>query len=86
MTLNAGSYTLTFQIARAPCCTGPIVQPIRVSVDGVQMGALISPPSKQFTLVSVPISVPTTGVHTITFAGTDGTGDRTAFIDKVTLN
>ena len=67
VTLNAGSYTLAFQAAQRACCAAPNVQPIRVSVDGVQIGSLISPSSTTFAAFSIPFSVATTGAHTITF-------------------
>jgi hypothetical protein len=87
LNLNAGSYTLSFQAAQRPyeCCSAPYVQPIEVMVDGTQVGNMVSPPSTSFTAFSITFTVASSGTHTITFAGTDATGDKTTFIDAVTL-
>ena len=84
LSLNAGSYTLSFQAARRDCCVAPYVQPVQVSVDGVPVGGLVSPASTNFSSVSIPFSVATSGAHTIAFTGTDPS-DKTTFIDLVTL-
>jgi predicted Zn-dependent protease len=84
VSLNAGSYTLSFQAARRNCCVSPYVQPVKVTVDGVQIGSLVSPASTSFSLVSIAFTVGSSGAHTIVFAGTDGT-DKTTFIDAVTI-
>ncbi len=84
ITLNAGSYTLSFQAARRSCCVSPFVQPVKVSIDGTQIGGLISPASTSFAAFSIPFSVGTTGAHTITFTGTDS-NDKTTFVDSVTI-
>jgi hypothetical protein len=82
--LNAGSYTLSFRAAQRACCVAPYVQPLKVSVDGAQIGALISPASTSFGPYNIAFSVATSGAHTISFAGTDP-GDKTSFIDAVTI-
>ena len=82
--LNAGSYTLAFQAARRNCCISPYVQPIKVAVDGTQIGALVAPASTSFALVSIGFTVGSSGAHTISFTGTDP-ADKTTFIDAVTL-
>jgi large repetitive protein len=84
LSLTAGSYTLSFQAAQRSCCDVPYVQPIMVSVDGTQIGGLVSPASASFSSFSIPFSVSSTGAHTITFTGTDP-NDKTTFIDVVTL-
>ncbi len=84
LTLGVGTYTLSFKAAQRGCCVSPFVQPVKVTLDGVQIGGLISPPSKSFTAFSVVLSVAASGTHTIGFAGTD-TSDKTTFIDAVTL-
>jgi hypothetical protein len=84
LSLNAGSYTLSFQAARRSCCVAPYVQPIKVTIDGTQIGSLVSPASTSFTVFSIPFSVATTGAHTLTFTGTDP-NDKTTFIDSVTV-
>jgi hypothetical protein len=80
LSLNAGSYTLSFQAARR----GSQVQPVKVTIDGTQIGNLISPASSSFSAFSIPFSVATTGAHTIVFTGTDP-NDKTTFIDSVTV-
>ena len=85
VTLSAGSYTLSFQAARRTCCVAPNVQPVKITVDGTQVGGLISPASTGFSLVSITFSVASTGTHTIAFAGTDPS-DKTTFIDEVALS
>jgi len=84
LSLNAGTYTLSFQAAQRPCCVAPNVQPIKVSVDGTQIGALVSPASTSFASFSIVFSIATSGAHTISFAGTDPS-DKTSFIDSVTV-
>jgi hypothetical protein len=84
LSLNAGSYTLSFQAARRSCCVAPYVQPIKVTIDGAQIGGLVSPASTSFSIFSIPFSVATTGAHTIVFTGTDA-NDKTTFIDSVTI-
>ena len=87
ITLNAGSYTLTFQAARRSFSEpAGSVQPIRVSIDGQQIGPLVTPSSTVFSSFSIPFSVATSGAHTIQFAGTDGSGDKSTFVDMVTIS
>jgi hypothetical protein len=85
LTLNAGKYMLSFKVARRACCVSPNVQPIKVMLDGTQVGKPVSPTSTSFTTFSIPFSVKTSGSHTITFAGT-ASADETSFIDAVTIN
>jgi len=84
LNLGAGNYTLSFKAAQRACCTSPYPQPVRVTVDGAQIGSLVSPASTAFAAFSVPFSIASAGAHTIGFAGTDA-GDKTTFIDAVTL-
>jgi hypothetical protein len=62
----------------------PNVQPVKVMVDGTQIGSLVAPASTSFAAFSIGFSVATSGAHTIMFAGADPT-DKTTFIDAVTL-
>ena len=84
LSFGPGTYTLSFMAARRGCCVSPYVQPIKVTVDGTQIGALISPPSTNWSPFSIVFSVATSGAHTIAFSGTD-TSDKTTFLDAVTL-
>jgi hypothetical protein len=85
LSFAAGTYTLSFQAAQRACCSAPNVQPVKVAVDGTQIGSLVSPPGTSFTAVSIPFSVASGGAHSITLAGTDP-NDRTTFIDAVALS
>ena len=84
LNLNTGSYTLSFQAAQRACCVAPYVQPVKVTIDGVQIGSLVSPTSSSFATFSISFTVAASGAHTIAFAGTDSS-DKTTFIDAVTL-
>jgi hypothetical protein len=84
VSMSAGNHTLSFQVARRPCCAPPNIQPIKVMIDGVQIGALVTPSASGFKSVSIPFTVTTSGAHTITFAGTNP-ADKTMFIDQVML-
>jgi hypothetical protein len=84
LSLAAGTYTLSFMAARRACCVSPYVQPVKVTVDGAQIGTLISPSTTSFAPFSIVFSVATSGTHIIAFAGTDST-DKTTFLDAVTL-
>ncbi|TMH37621.1 MAG: hypothetical protein E6H66_02045, partial [Betaproteobacteria bacterium] len=86
--LNPGSYRITFKAAPRyysfPCCNQ--TQPVLVSVDGVALGSLAAPSLYyQYDTFSYGFSIAAAGPHTISFAGTDGSGDRTTFIDSVTI-
>jgi len=77
-----GSYTLSFQAAQR----GGQVQPIKVTVDGTQVGSNISPTSTTFaSYTTASFTISTTGNHTISLGATDSSGDKTTFIDLVTI-
>jgi hypothetical protein len=84
LSLNAGNYTLAFKAAQRPCCLTPNTQPIKVTIDGVQIGGLITPASTNFSSFSLSFSVASSGTHTLGFAGTIANTNAT-FIDAVTL-
>jgi hypothetical protein len=84
LSLSSGNYNLTFKAARRACCVSPFVQPIKVTLDGVQIGSLISPATTSFSAFSISFSVGSSGAHTLSFTGTDP-GDKTTFIDSVAL-
>ncbi len=81
LNLAAGTYTISFKAARR---TNQI-QPLRFSVDGVQVGALLTPTSNSFNNITTVQFTVTAGTHTIAFAATDSTGDKSTFIDDVTI-
>ena len=80
ITLGGDAYTLTFNVAQR---SGQI-QPVRVSVDGAQIGALVTPPGTSFTTVSINFSVASAGAHTLAFVGTDP-ADKSTFLDAVAV-
>jgi hypothetical protein len=80
LSLNAGSYTLSFKASAR--WSQP--QPLKVMVDGVQVGALVAPTSTAWALFSIPLSVATSGAHALAFVGTQAL-DETTFIDAVTI-
>jgi len=81
--LSAGSYTLSVMAARRASDAGR-VQPLRVKVDGAQVGSLVSPPTAAFTAHRVSFTVGAAGSHTIALEGTLGNADST-FIDAVAI-
>ena len=81
LNLNAGSHTLSFQAAQG----SPHAQPIKVTMDGIRIGSLVSPTSTSFTAFTIPFSVATSGARTLAFTGTDP-ANKTTFIDAVTLS
>jgi len=84
LTLSAGSYTLSFSAAQRACCVTPYGNPLKVTLDGAQVGSLISPAGTSFSSFNVTLSITSGGTHTIAFVGT-ASGDNTTFIDAVTL-
>jgi hypothetical protein len=84
VSLNAGSYTLAFKAAQRPCCLTPNLQPIQVTVDGTQIGSLVTPAITSFGSISILFTLASSGTHIIAFAGTNP-NSNTTFIDGVTL-
>jgi len=79
----AGNYALTFQAARR----GGQVQPLRFSVDGVQVGNLLTPAGSNFGLLtSATFNIGIAGPHTLTLSATDSSGDLTALVDQLALS
>src|SRR4030095_16630514 len=79
-------YTLSFLAARR-LYSSPAggVQPIQVSIDGAPVGAPVTPASTSFGTVSMAFSIASSGTLTLSFAGTDNTGDKSTFIDAVAI-
>ena len=82
LTLSAGTYTLRFKAARR---SGQ-VQPVRFSVDGNQVGGLITPTGNAFADYASGDFIVTAGNHTLRLVATDGSDDRSTFIDQVSLS
>jgi len=81
LSLSAGTHTLSFS-ASARFSKSP--QPLKVMVDGVQIGALVAPNSTVWALFSIPFSVVTSGAHALAFVGTQAV-DKTTFIDAIAI-
>ena len=79
--LAAGSYRLAFKTARR---SGQI-QPVRFSVDAIQVGADITPSSDAFADSTTANFTVTAGNHVLQFEATDGSSDKSTFIDLVSL-
>ena len=86
LSLASGAYALSFLAAqRAYSIPAGGVQPLRVSVDEVPIGGLVTPPDTSFRVFTIPFTISSAGTHTLSFAGIDGSGDKSTFIDAVTL-
>jgi beta-glucanase (GH16 family) len=75
-----GTFTIGFAAARR----WGSVQPVRVSVDGTAIGTY-SAAGASFAPITTARFTVTAGVHSIRFAATDGSSDRTTFIDSVAI-
>ncbi|MCE0484461.1 MAG: hypothetical protein LV479_09510 [Methylacidiphilales bacterium] len=76
-----GTYTISFYGAQR----FDQVQPIAVSVDGAVVGTY-TPASNTFAQITTAAFKVAAGNHTITFAATDKAGDKTSFIDLISIN
>jgi hypothetical protein len=75
-----GNLTLQFYCARR----NSQINPLKITLDGVQLGNLITPASIAWQSISVALPNVTKGTHTIAFTGT-GIGDVTTFVDAVAV-
>src|SRR5262249_34680220 len=82
--IPTGTYTISFQLAQRGNL-GVQDQSIEAFVDGNSVGTFtpIGYIYSSFTTSSFAV---TAGAHTITFAGLNGAGDNTAFIDQIIIN
>jgi hypothetical protein len=81
VTFSAGAYTMSFDAAMRSGQT----QPIKVSVDGTSVGTY-TPSSNNFGLITTAPFTVSAGSHTITLAATDSTGDKSSFVDAVSIS
>jgi len=81
LSLSAGTYTLSVKAARRQ----GQVQPLKFSVDGAQVGGLISPSIDNFSSFTTSSFTVSAGNHTLTLEATDPSGDKTSFVDALTL-
>jgi len=80
---STGNYTISFQALRRQ----GQVQPLKLTVDGVQVGGLLTPSGSTFGLVTSGVfTINTTGLHTITLSATATTSDLTTMVDQMALN
>jgi hypothetical protein len=80
MSLPAGSYSVSFLAARRPSNQ---IQPIRISINGTQIGGLITPVSEAYETYTSAAFTVAAGQHTIRLEATNSSGDNTTFIDYV---
>ncbi|MCE0523211.1 MAG: putative Ig domain-containing protein, partial [Methylacidiphilales bacterium] len=76
-----GTYTISFYGAQRYS----VAQPILISVDGTAIGTY-TPASNSFAQMTTAAFTVTAGNHTVTFADTDSSSDKTSFIDLVSLS
>ena len=82
LTLAAGTYSVSFKAARR---SGQI-QPVKVSVGGTQVGNLITPAGYMFETYTTSASFTVAaGSHVLQLEATDGSGDKSTFIDQVVI-
>ena len=77
LNLIAGSYKVQFKAARR----GGQVQPIQVKIGGVNVGSPITPSSDSFATYDSATFTAPGGNATISLSATDGSGDKSSFID-----
>lgn len=75
-----GGYRLSFKAARR---AGQI-QPISLRLDGIER-LFFTPPGNSFSSHSIDFNVATAGSRQISFIATDQSGDKTTFIDNVSI-
>jgi fibronectin type 3 domain-containing protein len=77
---TAGNYTITFKAARRY----GVAQPVQIKVDGAVVGTY-SPSSNTFETITTAAFSVAAGSRTIEFSATDSVGDKTIFIDQVSI-
>jgi hypothetical protein len=80
---EAGNYTIGFEAAFRPYYWG--ANPIQVEVDGVSIG-VITPTSTDFQSYRTNTFTVSAGIHRVTFRGMNPGGDRTSFLDRVSID
>lgn len=82
----AGDHVLSFRLARrAYASPSGQRQSIRVTVEGAQIGTVITPSLTSFAMFSMPFTIARQGVHLLRIEGLNASGDATVFIDSVTV-
>jgi autotransporter-associated beta strand protein len=83
---NSGNFVLNFSAAGLPSANG--VDPIKVLLDGTQVGSAITPSSGSYSTYSIRVGVGSGGSHTIEFEGGSSTPslNLTSFVDAVSFS
>ncbi len=84
VSLDAGSYLVSFSAAQRACCVSPFSQSLRLRVDGTQVGPTLVPAGTNFEALSVAFSIGQSGSHVLALEGVDSE-DRTVFVDNVRI-
>lgn len=80
---STGNYVVSFQAVGRQ---GQL-QPVKVSIDGAQVGGLLQPILTGFgPLTSAAFTINTTGAHTVMLSATDNSADLTTFVDLVNIS
>ncbi|MBC8009986.1 MAG: hypothetical protein H7067_07805 [Burkholderiales bacterium] len=81
-----GDYVIKLSVAR-PTTVGAAVQPVKVSIDGVQLGTLCSPGATGYTSFTLPpVSIPTDGAtRSLRIEATSTTDGAIAFVDNISV-
>ena len=81
ITFVAGTYHLSLLAARRDSQ----IQPIKFSVNGIQVGPIITPAAATFNKYTTPSFTVAAGSYTVRLEATNTVDDRTSFIDKVEI-
>ena len=81
ITFAAGTYHLSFFAARRD----NQIQPIKISINGIQVGPIITPASAIFNKYTTPSFTVAAGSYIVRLEATNIVDDRTSFIDKVEI-
>ena len=82
LSLDAGTYTIRFKAARH---SKGDVQPLKFSIDGVQIGEFITPASSAFAEYKTSQFTAKAGQHVLRIEATNGDGEKSTFIDQIEL-
>ncbi len=83
-TFTAGTYKLSFAAAQRGNVAG--AQTLQVLVDGTVVGTFNGLKGAAYGTLTTAAFTVTDGTHIVTFQGTNGNGDNTAFIDQVSVS
>ena len=81
VSVAAGTYSLSFQGAQRQGQQ----QPLRFSVDGVQVGGLMAPVGNAFAPMATAPFALTAGAHVLKLEATDDSADKSTMVDQVSL-